>query len=69
MQGALLVLKMRKPRSMSELLTHLCDGTDHSFMTDRAAFTADDDNKLRFWQSLCIEVSIFAVIDWREADE
>jgi hypothetical protein len=25
-------------------------------MTDREAFTADEDNKLRFWQSLCIEV-------------
>lgn len=28
-----------------------------SFMADREAFTADEDNKLRFWQSLCIEVS------------
>jgi hypothetical protein len=27
-------------------------------MIDREAFTADEDNKLRFWQSLCIEVGL-----------
>jgi hypothetical protein len=61
-QGASLVLKMRKCLLMSEFVTYLCIGTDDSFMTDRAAFTADDDNKLRFWQSLCIEVRTYACL-------
>ena len=57
MQGALLVLKMPKRPLMSECSAHFDFSTDDSFMTDRAAFTADGENKLRFWQSLCIEVN------------
>jgi hypothetical protein len=40
---------------------HLWFGADDSFMTDRVVFTADEENKLRFWQSLCIEVSSFTL--------
>jgi hypothetical protein len=29
----------------------------HRFFDDQKSFTSDKDNKLRFWQSLCIEVS------------
>jgi hypothetical protein len=31
-------------------------------MADRQAYTAVEDNKLRFWQSLCIEVSLFTMM-------